>query len=167
MTRRADPAASGLFEATDPFAALPPLSEAETEALWARARSIPMSSALGLECVALARGRCTLGWTRDPRYDGIYRSMHGGILMLLADSAGAFALLTVIDLDSRITTTEMNMRFLAPVLGRVQAHARVLKVGRSLCPITADLVDDKGRLVAQAGMTYMRLGHEREPKGAP
>ena len=145
----------------DPFASMPELTPAEIEALWARARSIPMSSTLGLERVALSRGRCTLGWTRDPRYDGIYRSMHGGILMLLADSAGAFALLTVIDPDSRITTTEMNMRFLAPVLGRVEAQARVLKVGRSLCPITADLVDEAGRLVGHAGMTYMRLGRER------
>jgi uncharacterized protein (TIGR00369 family) len=148
----------------DPFAALPPMTAAETDALWARARSIPMSSTLGIECIALARGRCTLGWTRNARYDGIYRSIHGGILMLLADSAGAFALLTVIDPDSRITTTEMNMRFLAPVRGRVFAQARVLKVGRSLCPIVADVVDEAGQLVGHAGMTYMRLG--REPAAA-
>jgi uncharacterized protein (TIGR00369 family) len=81
-------------------------------------------------------------------------------MMTLADSAAAFALLTVIDPDSRITTTEMNIRFLAPVRERVIAHARVLKAGRSLCPITVDLVDAGGRMVAQAGMTYMRLGRE-------
>lgn len=144
----------------DPFAALPPLTEAETNALWARARAIPMSAALGFECVTLSRGRCTLAWTRDPRYDGIYRSIHGGILMTLADSAGAFAVLTVVDPASRITTTEMNIRFLAPVLGRVRAEARVLRVGRSLCPLVVELRDEKDRLVAHAGMTYMRLGIE-------
>jgi uncharacterized protein (TIGR00369 family) len=86
--------------------------------------------------------------------------MHGGLMMTLADSAGAFALLTLIDVESRITTTEMNIRFLAPVRDRVIAHARVLKVGRSLCPILVDLVDERGRMVAHAGMTYMRLGKE-------
>ena len=144
----------------DPFADLPPLTEAETQALWQRARDVPISNTLGLEFVALARGRCTLAWTRDPRYDGIFRSMHGGLMITLADSAGAFALLTLVEPDSRITTTEMNIRFLAPVRERVVAHARVLKLGRSLCTIVVDLVDAADRPVAQAGMTYMRLGRE-------
>ena len=145
---------------TDPFAALPPLTEAEIARLWERARDVPISTTLGFEFAAIARGTCSLAWTRDSRYDGIFRSMHGGLMMTLADSAAAFALLTVIDSDSRITTTEMNIRFLAPVRERVIAHARVLKVGRSLCPITVDLVDAGGRMVAHAGMTYMRLGRE-------
>jgi uncharacterized protein (TIGR00369 family) len=143
-----------------PFEDLPPLSEDEVARLWERARAVPISTTLGLDFVAIARGTCSLGWNREPRYDGIFRSMHGGLMMTLADSAGAFALLTLIDVDSRITTTEMNIRFLAPVRDRVIAHARVLKVGRSLCPILVDLVDERGRMVAHAGMTYMRLGKE-------
>jgi uncharacterized protein (TIGR00369 family) len=150
---------------TDPFAHLPPLTEAEIAVLWQRARDVPISESLGFEFVSIARGECTLGWNRDPRYDGIYRSMHGGLMMTLADSAGAFALLTVIDPDSRVTTTEMNIRFFAPVRERVIARARVLKAGRSLCPILVDLEDGQGRLVAHAGMTYMRLG--RETKESP
>ena len=143
-----------------PFEDLPPLTQPEIDVLWARARAVPISLTLGFDFVSIERGQCALGWTRDARYDGIFRSMHGGLMMTLADSAAAFALLTVIDPDSRITTTEMNIRFLAPVRERVIAHARVLKAGRSLCPITVDLVDAGGRMVAQAGMTYMRLGRE-------
>ena len=142
------------------FEDLPPMTQPEIDRLWARARAVPISETLGLDFVAIERGKCALGWTRDPRYDGIFRSMHGGLMITLADSAAAFALLTVIDPDSRITTTEMNIRFLAPVRERVIAHARVLKAGRSLCPITVDLVDAGGRMVAHAGMTYMRLGRE-------
>ncbi len=144
----------------DPFAGLPPLTEAEIARLWQRARDVPISTTLGFEFVSVARGVCTLAWTRDRRYDGIFRSMHGGLMMTLADSAAAFALLTVIDADSRVTTTEMNIRFMAPVRGRVVAQARVLKAGRSLCPIVVDLVDGAGTMVAHAGMTYMRLGRE-------
>jgi len=143
-----------------PFEDLPPLTQPEIDVLWARARAVPISLTLGFDFVSIERGQCSLGWTRDARYDGIFRSMHGGLMMTLADSAAAFALLTVIDPDSRITTTEMNIRFLAPVRERVIAHARVLKAGRSLCPILVDLVDAGGRMVAHAGMTYMRLGRE-------
>ncbi len=145
-----------------PFADLPPLSESEIAVLWQRARDVPISTTLGFEFVSIARGECTLAWTRDPRYDGIFRSMHGGLMMTLADSAGAFALLTVVDPDSRITTTEMNIRFMAPVRERVLAHARVLKAGRSLSTIVVDLVDADGRPIAHAGMTYMRLGREEK-----
>jgi len=56
-----------------------------------------------------------------------------------------------------VTTTEMNIRFLAPVHGRVVVTARVLKVGKTLCPLVAELHDEAGRLVAHAGMTYMRV----------
>ena len=35
--------------------------------------------------------------------------------------------------------------------------ARVLEVGTTLCPLVAELHDDAGRLVAPAGMTYMRV----------
>ena len=79
-----------------------------------RALAVPISSARGLTLVSLERGVCRLAMTRDPRFDGIYRSLHGGLMMTLADSAGAFALLTVVDPDEAVTTTEMNIRFLAP-----------------------------------------------------
>jgi len=41
--------------------------------------------------------------------------------------------------DVRLTTTDMNIRFLA--LGMTDATARVIKVGRTLCPVAVDLYD--------------------------
>jgi 1,4-dihydroxy-2-naphthoyl-CoA hydrolase len=150
----------------DPFADLPPMTPEEVENLRARAMAVPISSALGLQLLGLNRGVCRMMLTRDPAFDGIFESVHGGFLMTLADSAGAFALLTVIPSDERITTTEMNIRFLAPVLDRVTVTARVLKVGRRLCPIVAELHDDAGRLVAHGGMTYMRVDGAPGGEGA-
>ena len=51
-----------------------------------------------------------------------------------------------------------HLRFFAPVLDGVTAHARVIKLGRTLAPVLVDLTDDRGKLVAHAGVTYMRLG---------
>ena len=141
----------------DPFDDLPPMTPEEVERVRERAMAVPISSALGLQLLGLNRGVCVMMLTRDPKFDGIFASMHGGFLMTLADSAAAFALLTVIPSDETITTTEMSIRFLAPVHDRVTVTARVLKAGRTLCPIIAELHDEEGRLVAHAGMTYMRL----------
>ena len=133
------------------------MTDAEVSRVRERAMAVPISSALGLTVVALERGMCRLAMTRDPKYDGIYRSLHGGLMMTLADSAGAFALLSLVDIDEAVTTTEMNIRFLAPVHDRAIVTARVLKLGKTLCPLVAELHDDAGRLVAHAGMTYMRV----------
>jgi uncharacterized protein (TIGR00369 family) len=133
------------------------MTDAEVSRVRERAMAVPISSALGLELVSIERGQCRLAMTRDPNFDGIYRSLHGGLMMTLADSAGAFALLSLVDADEAVTTTEMNIRFLAPVHDRAIATARVLKLGKTLCPLVAELHDDGGRLVAHAGMTYMRV----------
>ena len=133
------------------------MTDAEASRLRERALGVPISSALRFDVLSIERGMCRLAMTRDPKFDGIYRSLHGGLMMTLADSAGAFALLSVVDVDEAGTTTEMNIRFLAPVHDRAIATARVLKLGRTLCPLVAELHDDGGRLVAHAGMTYMRV----------
>jgi uncharacterized protein (TIGR00369 family) len=144
----------------DPFEDLPPMTPEEVEHVRERAMAVPISSALGLQLLGLNRGVCVMRMTRDPKFDGIYKSMHGGFLMTLADSAAAFALLTVIPSDEAITTTEMNIRFLAPVHEHVTVTARVLKAGKTLCPIIAELHDDTGRMVAHAGLTYMRVNRD-------
>jgi len=148
------------------FAHLPPLTPDEVERIRARALAVPISTALTFDFVALERGLCRIAMPRDPKFDGIYRSLHGGLLMTLADSAGAFALVTVIEPDEAITTTEMNIRFLSPVHDRATVTARVLKLGKTLCPIVAEIHDEKGRLAAHAGMTYMRVHRDSSARDA-
>ena len=137
---------------------LPPLTDAERAAIVERIRSVPLARTWPIELVKVERGECAFRLARDPAYDGIFASLHGGVLMTLADSAAAFAILTLTDPTETITTTEMNIRFMAPVFDGVTAHARVLKLGRTLSPVLVDLTDDSGKLVAHAGVTYLRLG---------
>ena len=69
----------------DPFEDLPPMTPEEVEKVRARAMSVPISGALGLQLLGLNRGVCVMRMTRDEKFDGIYKSMHGGFLMTLAD----------------------------------------------------------------------------------
>ena len=149
---------------------LAPLTPAEKDAIVARFRTVPLATTLPMEIVSVERGECTFHLKRDPAYDGIFESLHGGILMTLADSAAAFAILTLTNAAETVTTTEMNIRFFAPVLDGVTAHARVIKLGRTLAPVLVDLTDDRGKLVAHAGVTYIRLGSpppRPQRKGGP
>jgi uncharacterized protein (TIGR00369 family) len=126
-------------------------------AILERIRKIPIYSTLRMEASAFDTGSCELRVPRQAMYDGVFESFHGGILMTIADSVACFAVLTQTPIDQVMTTTDMNIRFLAPCLGDVVAKARVIKRGRVMCPVAVDLFDATGKLVAVAQVNYMLL----------
>jgi uncharacterized protein (TIGR00369 family) len=133
------------------------IDAAHSAAILARITKIPIFETLRMEVVAFGRGDCALRVPRQTIYDGVFESFHGGLLMTVADSAACFALLTMTPIDQVMTTTDMNIRFLAPCLSDVTARARVIKLGRLMCPVAVDLIDATEKLVAVAQVNYMRL----------
>lgn len=121
---------------------------------------IPLVKSLHIQLDSLAPGECVMSLTRDGTLDGIYVSLHGGIMMALADTAACFAIQTLIGVEDTLTTTDMNIRFLAPALEKCIATAKVIKAGRTLCPSEIRLTDQDGVLLAIAQVTYMRLQKE-------
>ena len=124
-----------------------------------RAGMIPIVKTLQMRFVAFDDGYCEINVPRKVKYDGVFESFHGGLLMTIADSTACFAILTRTGPDIRLTTTDMNIRFLAPCLSDVTAKARVIKFGRTMCPATVDLFDDRDNLVAVAQVNYIILGN--------
>ncbi|HMT10230.1 MAG TPA: PaaI family thioesterase, partial [Ignavibacteria bacterium] len=59
--------------------------------------------------------------------------------------------------EAAITTTDMNIRFLAACRTDVRAVARVIKHGRTLAPVAVELFDMNGTMVAVAQVNYMIL----------
>jgi len=134
------------------------LDDATRKAIEARLERIPLARTLGVRLARLERGECDLVLDDRRDLDGIFGSLHGGILATLADSAIAFAALTLIGADEAIATVEMNIRFLAPCREAVVARSRVVKAGRTL--VTGE-VELRGlatdTLFATCGLTYIRL----------
>jgi len=133
------------------------LTEADKQRIIERVQHIPIVETLGFRFDEFDTGFCRITVPRDKRYDGIYGSLHGGLLMTIADSIACFAIMTQTGPDEPLTTTDMNIRFLAACLTDVTAEARVIKCGRTLCPVAIDLFDQHGRKVAVAQVTYIRL----------
>jgi uncharacterized protein (TIGR00369 family) len=134
------------------------LSESHKQAILARFTRVPIFSTLKIEILALDEGYSEGRIPRQKNYDGIYESFHGGILMTLADSMAALAVMTLLsDPNEILTTTDMNIRFLSPCLSDAAAKCRVIKFGRTLCPIAVELFDANGKQVAVGQVNYMRL----------
>ena len=134
------------------------LSQELVSELHERLNSVPITATLRIEVVELDEGYCETRTPRDLRYDGIFESFHGGLLMTVADTTACWAILTKAGAEARLTTTDMNIRFLAPCLSDLTAKARLIKFGRTLCPVEVNLFDADGRHVAVAQVTYMLLG---------
>ena len=138
------------------------IDAAHASAILARITQIPIFETLRMDQVVFDAGQCELRVPRQRMYDGVFESFHGGILMTIADSAACFAVLTTTPADQIMTTTDMNIRFLAPCLSDVLVKARLIKRGRLMCPVTVDVLDAADKLVAVAQVNYMLL--ERVPR---
>jgi len=122
-----------------------------------RIKKIPIVDTLGFEFIEMDNGICEAVVKHQKKYDGIYESFHGGLLMTVADSISAFALLTLAGADAPITTTDMSIRFLAACRTDVRAAARVIKHGKTLAPVAVDMYDMNNKHVAVAQVNYIIL----------
>ncbi len=84
--------------------------------------------------------------------------LHGGVLMALADSAGALCAFLNMPDGSRTATIESKTNFLGAVReGEVRARSRPLHVGKSTVVVETDLLDATGRLVGRTMQTQAVL----------
>jgi 1,4-dihydroxy-2-naphthoyl-CoA hydrolase len=82
--------------------------------------------------------RCTIGGT-----------LHGGVLMTLADSLGAVAaFLHLPDGAGTATVSSSTVLLRGARSGRVTGTARVVNAGRRFITVQTDLVDDDGKPVS-------------------
>ncbi len=74
--------------------------------------------------------------------DGFF---HAGVSATIADSAAGYAALTLFDAQTDVLSTEFKVNLLAPAAGdRLRATATVLKPGRTLTVVEADVHAEQG-----------------------
>lgn len=84
--------------------------------------------------------------------------LHGGVLMAMADSAGAAWAFLALPQGATTSTIESKTNFLGAVTGgQVTAISRPLHVGRSTIVVETEIRDDAGRLVAKTTQTQAIL----------
>ncbi|WP_250036975.1 PaaI family thioesterase [Paractinoplanes maris] len=85
-------------------------------------------------------------------------SMHGGVISTLLDTAAACSVHSTLPAGVGYTSLDLNVKFLRPVTlssGRLTCTGSVLQSGRRTALAKARLLDEKGRLVAQAMSSCM------------
>ena len=118
---------------------------------------MPLGTTLGIRTFGDAEEvETTLQWAPELcTADGI---LHGGVLMALADAAGAVCAFLNLPAGGRTTTIESKTNFLGAVReGEVRARSRPLHVGRTTIVVETDLLDASGRRVGRTTQTQAVL----------
>jgi uncharacterized protein (TIGR00369 family) len=112
----------------------------------------------GFQLVQAERGRAVFRMPVLEIHKQVHRVVHGGVVAMLADTAGGFAAFLAAPRGSRVVTIEMKINFLEPIEhGEIKADARVLRQGRTTSVVDCDVTDQDGRLVGKALMTFSIL----------
>jgi uncharacterized protein (TIGR00369 family) len=112
---------------------------------------------LGLELCELKSGDVTVCLDVRDELKQNHGVVHGGAIASLIDTASAFVILTAIDENERVTTTDLTIHYLRPVtLGRMLARARIVRGGRRRFVVNVEVEND-GRLAATAVTGYVKI----------
>lgn len=120
--------------------------------------AVPFLKLLGIEAEYVGPGTATLLLpVREEltRNDAI---IHGGAIASVIDSAFAFAIIPILAENERTVTVDLTIHYLRPLSGGVaKAIARVIRAGRRVITVSAELFDENEKLAATALSTYLRI----------
>ena len=134
------------------------LNEARVARIHEAFASVPYAKFLGLELGEMKPGAASLHLEVRDELRQTQGVVHGGVVASLIDTASAFAVVTQLEPNERVTTTDLTIHYLRPVTaGRLSATARTVRAGRRLFVLSVEVMDDQQRMVATAVTTYIKL----------
>jgi uncharacterized protein (TIGR00369 family) len=120
---------------------------------------------LGARIIESEPGRVVLELEAGPQHRHGAGVVQGGVITQIADAAMGMSVATLQEDGLWNTTIELKINFIRPVVsGRIRAVGRVVEMKQTLLFSEADVLDDRGRLVARASSTCMPVpeGQGRE-----
>lgn len=111
---------------------------------------------MGLAVVAASAGKVRLAapWRDEFISNPDHRFVHGGILATLLDTAGSYAVATLLGRPAQ--TIDMRVDFLRPGFeSEMSVEASVLHFGRTLATVDACVSDRDDRILATGRMVFL------------
>lgn len=126
--------------------------ESSTRAQWRS--NPPFYRHLGLELEALADGKSSIRLPFRKEYGNTRGEVHGGAIATLVDAAMSQAVRSTVELGARVATISMTVNYMAPAVGDLLCKGAVVRGGRSLMFVEAEVIDSGGNVVCRASATY-------------
>jgi uncharacterized protein (TIGR00369 family) len=134
------------------------LTEAQRQRVEGALDTVPYAKLLGIQLEDVVAGRSVLTMPIRDDLKQNHGVAHGGAIASLIDSAMAFANNPLLAENERTTTVDLTIHYLRPLTeGVAKSTARVVRAGRRVITVSAEVLDHNERLVATAVSTYLRL----------
>ncbi|OBB82987.1 PaaI family thioesterase [Mycolicibacterium peregrinum] len=93
-----------------------------------------------------------------PDLANVRGALQGGLVATLIDIAAGMLAGNASGVGYDVTTADLNIHFLAPIMGTARAEAKVVRAGKRLIVTSVDVTDvTRGRLAARATLTFAVL----------
>jgi uncharacterized protein (TIGR00369 family) len=123
---------------------------------------------IGARLAAIEPGRCTIELPVRDDLTQQHGFVHGGIVGMIADSAGGYSAFSLMPADSSVLTVEYKLNLIAPARGALlEATGVVLKPGRTLSVTRVDVFardNDRETLIATMQQTLMAMHGVKDEK---
>lgn len=121
-------------------------------------KTTPYLKLLGIELVDIEEGRAVMSLEMQEKLRQPYGLLHGGATASLIDTATAFAVIGVLPEDEKATTVDLTVQYLRPVTeGKIVCTAKVVRAGKRLLFVSAEVENGEGKLIATAISTYTKV----------
>ena len=133
-------------------------SEQQIERLKAVAGELPFVSFLGIELESAEPGSAVMSLAVRNELKRDNGVVHGGAIATLIDTCTAFAIIPLLEEGEHSVTVDLTISYLRPLTtGTARASAKILREGRRIIVLSAEVLDHEGKLAATALSTYLRV----------
>ena len=134
------------------------VSSAQLKRIQTALATVPFARLLELELESIDSGTAILALNVRRELTQNQGVVHGGAIASLIDTATAFAILSLLTPKERVTTVDLTISYIRPLrTGRLRAVAKVIRAGRRLFVVSAEVFDEDGKLATTALSTYIKV----------
>ena len=116
----------------------------------------PAIGTLGIKVRKIEEGKSLLEMDVDEHLHNLSGTMHGGVMVDIADAAMGIAVASTLKPDEDMTTIELKMSFMRPhIKGKLMAEGSIPKRGRRIAFTEAVLTNAKNEVIAKCTGSWL------------
>lgn len=124
-----------------------------TEEIWKRS---PFIKLLGLEIEKLENGTCLSRLQIKDTLFNKHSVVHGGVIYSMADISMGVAVYSTLKNNEETSTIEIKINYMKPAITSfLTCEAKILKKGRNIAVLEAEIRSGENALIAKALGTFM------------
>lgn len=121
-------------------------------------RKVPYNKLLGMELLEMRVGEAVLRLKMRDELRQPHGLLHGGATASVIDTAMAFAVVSMLGEGEKASTVDLTVHYLRPVTeGEIICTAKVLRGGKKLLTVSAEVANSEGKMIATAISTYSKI----------